>query len=523
MSRARRPSQCIRALLAFLTSAQLAVLGPGLPTARAQEQAPAPRAYAAPATPDYLSAALPEDRPLPINLPTALKLADARALDIAAAAARVRVAAAALEQANVLWLPSVTLGADYYRHDGPIQDVSNAVFNDSHQTAMIGAGSGIGPAAVLDVGEAVFAPLVARQQLRAREADRQAAANNTVVAVSDAYFNVQQARGEFAAAHEVARRTEDLVRRTRKLAPAIVPELEVDRADAELARRQQAEFLALERWKVASAELLRVLRLDPAARVEPAEPPQLRVELIDPGKPVDDLVTVGLTNRPELAAQQAQVQATLALLKHERLRPLIPSVLLRGASTNPAGTLAGGAFFPTPFGSAAGAREDVDVQVLWQLDNLGFGNRAAVHRREAENHLAVVELFRIQDRVAAEVAQAYAAAQMAQRRVDFAAREVRAAQASADKNLLGLEQPRGTGGQVQLLVRPQEAVASLQELLQAYYDFYGAVAESNRAQFRLYRAMGQPAELVSTAGAACAGAELLPPFPFSTSLANPQP
>src|SRR6266853_5414608 len=49
--------------------------------------------------------------------------------------------------------------------------------------------------------------------------------------------------------------------------------------------------------------------------------------------------------RPELATQQALVQATLVRLRQERLRPLIPSVLLRGASTNPSlGTLAGGYF-----------------------------------------------------------------------------------------------------------------------------------------------------------------------------------
>src|SRR5208282_6785771 len=50
----------------------------------------------------------PEDRPLPINLPAALQLAHASAVDIAAAAERIRVAAAVLEQAQVLWLPSVT-------------------------------------------------------------------------------------------------------------------------------------------------------------------------------------------------------------------------------------------------------------------------------------------------------------------------------------------------------------------------------------------------------------------------------
>ena len=47
-----------------------------------------------------------------------------------------------------------------------------------------------------------------------------------------------------------------------------------------------------------------------------------------------------------------------------------------------------------------------------------------------------------------------------------------------------------------LLVRPQEAVASVQALAQAYTAYYGAIADANRAQFRLYRALGQPAQCV---------------------------
>jgi hypothetical protein len=49
----------------------------------------------------------------------------------------------------------------------------------------------------------------------------------------------------------------------------------------------------------------------------------------------------------------------------------------------------------------------------------------------------------------------------------------------------------------QTLVRPQEVVVSIQALAQAYSDYYGAVADYDRAQFRLYRALGQPAQLVS--------------------------
>ena len=115
------------------------------------------------------------------------------------------------------------------------------------------------------------------------------------------------------------------------------------------------------------------------AQVEPAEPPELLVELIDLEKPLDDLIALGLTYRPELSAQQAQVQATLALLKQERLRPLIPSILLRGYSTPVTGTLGAGYFGGGPNDSLGngGLRSDFDVQVLWQLNNLGFGNRGA--------------------------------------------------------------------------------------------------------------------------------------------------
>ncbi len=468
------------------------------PTALVPPAALAPAAASEPAPPTLpaVPASQPTDRPLPINLPTALQLANVRALDVQVAAERTKVAAAALESAEVLWLPTITLGGDYNRHDGRNQDTQGNVFDNSRSSGMLGAGTGIGPAAILDVGQALFAPLYARQQVRARQADFQTVSNDTLVAVSDAYFTVQQARGELAGASEAARRTEDLLARTRKLAPGIVPDLELFRAETELARRQQAELLARERWKTAGADLLRVLHLDPTAQVDPVEPPQLRIDVIDLNKPLDDLIALGLTNRPELASQQAQVQATLVLLKQERLRPLIPSVLLRGYSTPVTGTLGAGYFGGGPgehFGNG-GLRSDFDLQVLWQLNNLGFGNHAQVHQRDAENRVAVAELFRIQDRVAAEIAQTHAQAQLAARRVEIAQRGLRAALQSADKNLTALSQTKAVGNQLVTLVRPQEVVASLQALAQAYSDYFGAVADANRAQFRLYRALGEPAQ-----------------------------
>src|SRR5262249_58529552 len=108
------------------------------------------------------------------------------------------------------------------------------------------------------------------------------------------------------------------------------------------------------------------------------------VTLISPKEVVDALVPVGLTNRPELAVEQAVVQATLAGLRQERMRPLIPSLVLQSNAT-PTTFLGAGAF-----GTGSNSlnhwsgRSDWDAEVVWELRNLGFGNRGLVTQRRGE-------------------------------------------------------------------------------------------------------------------------------------------
>jgi outer membrane protein TolC len=434
------------------------------------------------------------EKALPINLASALQLANARSLDVAVAQERVQLAAAQYERAHVLWLPTIQFGGDYFRHDGRIQDVQGNIIDTSKSTLMAGAA----PNAVFALSDAIFEPLAARQTRLSRQSSLQAATNDTVLAVAEAYFNVQQARGELAGALDAAQRSEELVKRTTELARDLAPAVEVTRARAEQARRKQAVQSARERWKTASAELIRILRMDPAAVVEPVESPNLQVTLVALDKPVDDLIPIGLTNRPELAAQQALVQAALQHLRQEKIRPLVPSILLRGAATNPAGTLAGGTIGGgiNDNVSRFGARGDYDLQVLWQLENLGFGNSARVKERRAEHQLAILESLRLQDRVAAEVAQAYAQAESAAVRVKDAEAGLKDAVESVTQNFEGMRQTKRVGNLLILVIRPQEAAAAVQALSFAYADYYSAIGDHNRAQFRLYRAMGQPAQMI---------------------------
>ena len=453
----------------------------------------------------------PTDTPLPINLASALHLAGARPLDVQIAGRQVEAAAAVYDRAKLLWVPNLVLGLDYFGHLGLQQNFAGQIVGSDRNTFM----AGLGPNVVFAFSDAVYAPLAARQDLKARQAREQAAVNDVSLDVAEAYFTVQQARGELAGALLAARQAEELTNRAAALGKGLAPPQEESRAKVELGRRRQAVVTARERWRVASAELARLLRLDPAAVVEPVEPPFLPVTVIDPTMPVDGLIPVALTTRPELAGNQALVGATLARLKQEKVRPLVPSLAVRGASTNPAGTLGYGLFGGGGPGNASqfGSRLDIDVQLLWEFQAFGLANQARVSERRAEHAVALLELFRTQDAIAAEVVRAFAQVRAAAERLNEAEPALREAVALMNQSVEGLGQTRRVGEALVLVIRPQEAVAAVQAFAQANADFYSAVADYNRAQFRLYRALGHPAQCLA---AAVPGSDAKMAFPDPT-------
>jgi outer membrane protein TolC len=337
--------------------------------------------------------------------------------------------------------------------------------------------------------------------LRARQIDVQTARNDVLLLAAEAYFNVQQARGRLAALQDVVNRGLPL-----RQAVGAEPEMQARETDLHRARTLLASFedaitSAREQWGLASADLTQVLRLDPTATVVPLEPPNLRVTLISPRVPVDDLIPVGLTNRPELASQQALVQAALARIRQERLRPLVPSLILEGSPgpAGPGGYLMAGAFASGAhgMGNPTQGREDVSVGLIWELQNLGLGNRALVRERRAEQRQLLVELFRIQDLVAAEIARAHTQLASATVRVATAEGGVREAQLAYEGSLEQLGKTEKVDDAKVVVRRAFEVIDALKALSQAYEIYFVSIGDYNRAQFRLYRALGYPAEALA--------------------------
>jgi outer membrane protein TolC len=435
----------------------------------------------------------------PINLATALRLSDARPLIVAAAQAKVWVAEAELTQAKVLWLPNLNIGFDYVRHDGGGPDFNKGLMTaPSINFFYAGAGLWGNDIGIIHTTDAIYQPLVARQTLNSRHWDIQTAKNDSLLQTAEAYFTVHQYRGMYAGALFTIERGHEVVRRIAALSRDLAQGFEVDRARNMVADLQQQAVSAQQEWRVKSARLARVLRLDPRAVVEPLEKDHLQITLIDPAKPLDELMPIALANRPEVASRRALVQAAEMAIRREKARPLIPDVSITGFQT-PFEMLQAGIFglgVNNKLNQWVG-RDDISFQPLFQWKNLLLGNLAMIKAQRGNESLAIVDFFDAQDRVAEEVNQALARVQSAAVRVVQADRALRTGIITFNGSLEGLEHTSRFGNELMLITRPQEVVFALQLLKTAFDEYFTTVADYNRAQFELFHALGYPASEIA--------------------------
>jgi outer membrane protein TolC len=436
-----------------------------------------------------------EDLRFPINLATALRLSDARPLIVAAAQASVWVAEAQLTRAKVLWVPQLNFGGDYIRHDGGGPDFNKGLLTAPSLNFFYGGG---GLWEIQSLTDVFFEPLVKRQMLNSRQADIQTAKNDALLMTARTYFDIHHHRGRYAGALYCVKRGDDLVNRIKSLSKELVSEIEVERARNLLADLQQQAVSERQAWRVSSAHLTQVLRLNPLAVVVPLEHDHLQVTLIDPARSLPDLHVIALTNRPELASYQALVEAAVQRIRREKGRMLLPTVLVNGFQT-PDEMIQGGIFglgTNNKLNQWVG-RDDVSLQLVWELDAMGIGNLARIKEQRGEQSKAVINFFKVQDTVAAEVTRAQADLQSATARVKQAERALRTGINAFNGSFEGLQQTTRFGDVLVLISRPQEVVFTLQLMKRAFDEYFTTVAEYNTAQFELFHALGYPAREIT--------------------------
>jgi outer membrane protein TolC len=434
----------------------------------------------------------------PIDLANTLKLAGATELDIATARQRVLQAAAQLSQARALWMPSLFYGPSWYRSDGQIQTVAGQVQTINRSALFLGGtaalantiqgpppGTGIpsvnGMTTVLRISDAIFEPMAAKRVLNANQAGFRTATNDALLEVAEAYFNLQGSIGRLAIAREAQANAEALATITAAYA-RLGQGLEADhrRALTEVKHRQRDANRFTGAVLVDSANLVRLLVLDPKIVLAPVEPSECIIRLIPDDIPLDALLDQGFQGRPELVSAQQLVDAAFIRRKQARMRPFVPSIF----ATYAGGGLGGGA---GSFFGNFGARGDTEIGLFWELQNLGFTDFALMRQRAAELDIANLAKYRTMTQVGADITASYEFRQAAARQIEDARETLVEALDSLQLNFLNIRQ----GAELPRATRPIEVLQPIQALAQARLDYLDSVLDYNRGQFRLKRAIGQ--------------------------------
>jgi outer membrane protein TolC len=422
----------------------------------------------------------------PVDLPTALRLADARNPVVAFTREQLQQAYAKLQRADVLWLPSIRAGAGYNHHDGSIQQVDGQQIDTSRNDFYGGLGASTfaggapivpGVWASFQLADAIFQPLAAQQQVGARRAAACATLNDTLLKVAIAYLELLRAKQELAIVQETEQHAEALADLTRKYAEAGEGlQSDADRAATELSLRKNNVVRAFESITVSAARLAELLHLNPALQLDPIEPTVVPLEFESIQAPVDNLVAQALSARPELAEAHHLVCEAVARWKREKYAPFVPSILL--------GVSDGGMTAGKNSDYAVGQnRLDMDAIAYWELRNFGLGDQAA--RRDArsavdQTHWRQIEVM---DRVAREVVEAEIQVRARRDQIRIAVEGVNVAARSYQLNIDRIQEAKGL---------PIEALQSLQALDQARREYLRTVIDFNSAQFSLLRALGWP-------------------------------
>lgn len=427
-----------------------------------------------------------------IDLPTALHLAESENPTIALGRQAIVEAVALNTAARAMLLPSLNAGGNYHLHQGVLQTSFGQIRNVNEQSLYLGAGARTLAAETLAIpgvrifshlGDALFAPLAAGQIVSSRSADSVAISNQTLLLVVERYLALAMAEASLDAIH----RGEDSMR-VIVLATAAFAKIgqgregDFNRARADALLLHAEEQALQEEIAVASAELSRVLHLDPSIRLRTQPGTLEMVQLVDPSYTLEQLVEIAQSARPELAARAADIAAAQYHVRQEMTRPLLPVVSVGFSG----GAFGGGSnrqdLGVPAFWQTFGGRTDFDVMAIWSMQNLGFGNLAIQRRACAEREQAVAARGLIANQIAREVGNAFAAIEAKKREVQFAVKRLDSAIRGAREEL-----ERTRGGES----LPIEAINSVNLLGEAGQALAAAIGGYDLAQFKLFVAIGQ--------------------------------
>ena len=422
---------------------------------------------------EFPASAQPTNGPTPIDLPTALRLAGAQNLDIQIARERAAEARADYHRAVEQFFPWVSPGIVYRQHDDNTQDTAGNIVNVNKYSYAPGATIGV----QLDLGDALYKSLAAKQLAEVADRARDVQSKDTVLAAARGYFDLVLAQGAVGVANESVGISSDYqIQLDNAVQAGIAFKGDLLRARVQEERNRLVLRQAREHQRVTAARLAQVLHLDPTVELVPPAADLFPLTLIETNTALHTLVEQGLSSsRNKIKNSQALIAAAREQKNGAAFGPLIPTL---GAQAFWGGLGGGRDGVPDTFGG----QQDYIVGASWRIGPGGLFDFGRLHSAEARLKIAELDSEKLQDEIIRQVVEAFTRWQSLADQLGTAKRALVAAEEG-----LRLAQERKAFAVGVVL----ETIQAEQDLTRARLDYLKTIVEFNQVQYALNRATGK--------------------------------
>ena len=407
-----------------------------------------------------------DHRMFAVDLPTVVRIATARNLDIREAEQQIEAARGQYEASVGMIFPSITPNVTSLGLQGALATpggLALATFAHTFPVAVIDW--------IINPGLVAYNVIASRRRLAASELTDQSVALETTRLAAVQYYDVVLAQAQVAVAKRATREADELLRLER-LRVKTGTGLPADRlrAEAALAARRQDLLTALTSFYNASVALTLTLHLDPTVLLVPVTGSMRQTTLVRDDMSIDDMLVTSVRYRPDLEALRTQLAAAYADKGAAIWGGLGPQIQASGtlATRPPAGALVDTMYRQPTYSAHAGFN--------WSAATFGRIRTAA-----ANVDLAATDVERQLDEDQASVIKAHQASLNAKRTIPLAQEQVTAAGEALRLTRKNLE--TGVGLTVDVLQAQDSAD-------QARLRYATAIVRYNQAQINLLAALG---------------------------------
>lgn len=410
---------------------------------------------------------------LPIDLPAALRLAGARNLDVQIARDQLKEAQAKRTSALEEFFPWLAPGVSYVRRAGLAQAVPAGTISAAHFQSYA---PGATVAAQMDLGDAIYGALAARQIATAASHAFQAHRQDAILAAARGYFNLAKDKALVGVAQETLRIAQDYRDQLREaVAAGIAFKGDELRAQSEVERDKILFERARERQRLDGARLAQILHLNPSVELIPKASDLVPMTLVSTDATLNALVRQALQDRPELGQGRAVMRAARDAKDGATYGPLIPTISAQYFD----GGLGGG---PDSGPGRFGRQSDLFASLTWRIGPGGLFDFGKIHASHARLDAARAGLEKIHDQISREVVQAWAGVHSLRRQLATARSNLTAA-----GETLRLTQQRKEFGVGVVL----ENIQAQRDLARARAEYLNTVAKYDKAEYDLNWAIGR--------------------------------